>query len=168
MKLNLSSVPYDHPVLISLTQFYLYDLSEIEPFDIIDTGQFQDVLLQKNATHSDIETFLIYGGNQLIGFAIVSRQSKLRSQFSGHTMEALFVLRRYRRHGLGRNSACEIFDHFPGTWEVATHGLNVRGMAFWRSVIDAYTNGNYGETWLQEPNWRGTVHSFEAPYSHCE
>ncbi len=168
MKLKILAVPHNNAVLAALTQFYLYERSEIEPLDILDTGLFQNTLLQDFSDQFSVEAFLIYDQVQLIGFSLISQQSRLRMQFSGHTIETIFILRRYRRHGVGRHSAIKLFDRFPGSWEVATHGQNVRGMAFWRSVIDIYTNGNYEETWLQDANWRGTVHSFEAPCLHIE
>ena len=168
MKLTLRSIQNDHAMLASLAQFYLYELSEIETMDISNDGRFQHELLKDNVIRPDLAPFVIYAGEQLTGFVLISQQSRLRSHFSGHAIEVIFILRRYRRHGLGRGSVCEIFDRFPGTWEVATHGQNVRGMAFWRSVIDIYTNGSYQETWLQEANWRGTVHSFQSPSDQYE
>ena len=168
MKLNLHPIQNDHATLASLAQFYLYELSEIENLDICDNGRFEHDILHGTAVRSDLLPFVIYAAEQLIGFVLISQHSRMRSHFSGHSIETIFVLRRYRRHGLGRSSVCEVFDRFPGVWEVATHGQNVRGMAFWRSVIDIYTNGSYQETWLQEASWRGTVHSFLSQSGHYE
>ena len=78
-----------------------------------------------------------------------------------------FVLRRYRRQGVGRTAAMLLFDRFPGAWEVSSGADNVPGHVFWRGVVDHYTGGHYAETWIQTPNWRGPVESFVVPSSHA-
>ncbi len=40
---------------------------------------------------------------------------------------------------------------------------NVVAQQFWRTVIEAYTSGNYTETLLEDEDWQGIVQSI-APY----
>ncbi len=94
---------------------------------------------------------------------LVNQRSLLREAFEGHAVVDFFVMRRFRRQGLGRAAATVLFDRFPGPWEIASCAHHVPAHVFWRSVIDRYTAGRYAETWLRTPLWHGPLHSFTAP-----
>ena len=111
----------------------------------------------------DAQQFVILEDQVPVGFAILSEQSRLPGQFDGHSMLALVIIPAHRRRGYGRAAAIELFDRFPGTWEISTFGANIPGISFWRSVADSYTGGRYRETWLQNAQWRGSIQIFSAP-----
>ncbi len=67
-----------------------------------------------------------------------------------------YLLPCYRRKGLGRQFAFAIFDLFPGSWQVRQITTAKEAIAFWRTVIDEYTHGNYTEDQTSDPHW-GTV-----------
>jgi predicted acetyltransferase len=46
-----------------------------------------------------------------------------------------FVLRKYRRRGVGTYVARRFFSRFPGRWEVAQLAWNVGARRFWRRLI---------------------------------
>jgi predicted acetyltransferase len=71
-----------------------------------------------------------------------------------------FVMRKYRRQGVGTVVATRLFDSFRGRWEVRELKTNLAAIAFWRRVIGAYTNGNYEETLIDDERWHGPVQSF--------
>jgi predicted acetyltransferase len=50
-------------------------------------------------------------------------------------MAEFFVMRKYRRAGIGTQSARLVFARFPGSWEVRQVEANVTASEFWRSVI---------------------------------
>ena len=153
----------EKPALANLMQLYYYDLSEFTGADVDERGCFDDSHIESYWRDSDCHAFLIRADGRLAGFALIDRQSHLHDPFDGYTIAHFFVLRRYRRAGVGRTAATQLFDRFPGLWEVASPAPNVLGQVFWRAVIDRYTHGCYGEIWLQIGGWRGPVHSFVAP-----
>jgi predicted acetyltransferase len=61
-------------------------------------------------------------------------------------MGEFFVLRKYRRSGLGRQLASGLFERFAGTWEVRELPSNTAAQTFWRRIIDDYTHGAFTET----------------------
>jgi predicted acetyltransferase len=153
----------DKPLFATLMQLYLYDLSEFSGADLDEQGCFSDPWLDSDWSKADCHPFLIHVEGRLAGFALVNRYSRLHNPFDGHAVAEFFVMRRYRRRGVGRTAAMQLFDRFPGRWEVASFALNVPGHVFWRGVIDRYTGGRYSETWFQMDGWRGPVQSFVAP-----
>ncbi|HEY9664352.1 MAG TPA: hypothetical protein V6C65_38400, partial [Allocoleopsis sp.] len=63
--------------------------------------------------------------------------------------------------GIGRLVAFEIFDSFVGQWEIHQVHSNKVAQQFWRSVIGAYTEGNYTETVMEDTDWTGIVQCFD-------
>src|SRR6185312_7703806 len=152
------------PALANLFQLYAYDWSELLPLDVRGDGRFPDELFAKYATEdAERHAFLLYAAERLTGFAIVAERSRLTGEAGVCDMEEFFVLRRYRRHGLGRAAALATFDRFAGRrWEVRQRDGNPAATAFWRKVIDSYTAGNYREVQWNDAAWVGTVQTFRG------
>jgi len=79
-----------------------------------------------------------------------------------YLIDEFFVLRKYRRRGVGAHVARTVFDRFPGHWEVSELRENTAAQAFWRRVIGRYTGGNFREVELDSPRWRGPAPAFES------
>ena len=153
----------EKPTLSNLMQLYLYDFSALDGADVDACGCFSYAHLDAYWTTTDHHPFLIHVAGCLAGFALINRYSRLHEPFDGHAVAEFFILRKYRRMGAGRVAAIQLFDRFPGRWEVASLATNIPAQSFWRSTIDAYTEGRYQEIWLQNDHWRGPVQSFIAP-----
>lgn len=162
MQITLLSAIDHKPTLANLMQLYLYDRSEIARDDVDDQGRFSYPCFDCYWIEADRHPFLITVDERPAGFALVSRNSRLRMPFEGHVVGEFFVMRKYRYVGVGRAAAIQLFDRFPGPWEVASPAINVPAQAFWRSVIQQYTGGHYTESWLQNATWRGPVQLFTA------
>ncbi|MEM8532567.1 MAG: GNAT family N-acetyltransferase [Chloroflexota bacterium] len=150
------------PIIANLLQLYLHDCSVFNEGDLDDSGLFHYASFENYWTQPAHHAFLIYADKRLVGFAFINRKSLTNTAFDGYAIADLFVLRRYRRLGIGRAAAESLFNRYPGKWEVATFAANVPAQAFWRSVINQYTSGSYTEIWQQTTNWRGHIRQFVA------
>lgn len=139
--------PSAKPVLQALLQLYLYDFSEIDELYVDDHGTFYYPYLDYYWTEAGRHAFLIRSGGRLAGFALV------RTLEGGddplYQLAEFFIMRRFRRQGLGRAAAVAVFDRFPGRWEVGQLHENTVAQAFWRRVIGDYTGERYVETWRE-------------------
>ena len=63
--------------------------------------------------------------------------------------------------GVGRKVAVEIFNRFPGQWEVIQHGDNQPSMRFWQTVIQEYTHGKYRKEKAKTEYWEGQALIFD-------
>lgn len=79
--------------------------------------------------------------SEVAGFAIVQELNT-----GAYDMEQFFVLRKFRRKGVGRSAAKRLFDEFSGQWTVEQIATNKAAQIFWRGVISDYTNGNFQDT----------------------
>jgi predicted acetyltransferase len=62
-----------------------------------------------------------------------------------YSIAEFFVMKKYRRVGIGKKVAKRIFDLHKGDWEVSQVEKNKPAQQFWVSVINEYTEGKYTE-----------------------
>jgi predicted acetyltransferase len=161
------ATPAERETLANLIQLYLYDFSEFdeEQADVDAHGRFPaypdlDAYWREPGRHP----FLFRVDDRLAGFALVQRLVRPASEPTWGMVE-FFILRRYRRLGLGREAAVALFNRFPGRWEVGQLHANTGATAFWRRVIAEYTAGRYSEVGTDDPAWQGPVQIFRTPES---
>ena len=152
----------DEPVLERLFQLYQYDFSEIMGGDVEDDGVFRYISLGDVWDDDRAHVFIARVNGRVAGTAILIE----RSHFTGETdvtyMDEFFVMRKYRRTGVGSEFAARLFAMFPGRWEVAQVAPNTEATLFWKSAIRAYTNGNFEERIEDSDKWTGPVQTFDA------
>jgi predicted acetyltransferase len=149
-------------LLENLAQLYCYDFSEVLEMYVGEDGRFSDVDLAPYWVDEWRHPFLLRVGGKLAGFALISEQSKITGKSGVFDMTELFVLRRFRRHGVGRAAAFAAFDRFGGPWEVRQREENPDATAFWRRTIAEYTRGDYEETRWVRPQWSEIVQTFST------
>jgi predicted acetyltransferase len=158
----------ERPLIEGLTQFYVYDFSEMEP---IGTG---DIEFDDRGGYSPFpgldgywrikgfHPLLIRVDERLAGFALINTRSH-RGGTVERNMAEFFVARKYRRHGVATEAVRQLLALFPGRWEVAVVERNAAAKAFWPRAIAAAPNVSQvvrlegdGE------HWRGPIWSFRA------
>jgi predicted acetyltransferase len=157
------AIKTDELTLDNLIQLYSYDFSEFMPRDVGETGRFEQQPLARYFVDPWRHAYLLRVDDRIAGFALVHERSKLTAEHGIFDMAEFFVLRRYRRSGVGRTAALMAFDLFKGRWEVRQRAENAGAAAFWRQVIGAYTHGNFEEVRWDDAAWVGPVQRFTSP-----
>ncbi len=133
----------EKPLLRQLLELYEYDFSEFEGTDVGPHGLFGYNYLDHYWTEPDRHPYLIRVDSQLAGFILVNRHG-----ISGEdrwSIAEFFVMRKYRKLGIGAFAAVFVFDLWPGKWEVSQSAAHPASTVFWRKVIGSYTAGQYEE-----------------------
>ncbi len=75
-----------------------------------------------------------------------------------------FVVRRHRRHGIGRDAARQMFRRHPGEWLLAFDHANSEAAQFWPSVVAAIAAGpvSSGDRYPPEVSYPGTWLRFDV------
>ena len=154
--------PEEQARLTALFELYVYDFSETLGIDIGDDGRFRVPPLAAYWTDPRCHAFLIRVDERLAGFALVQARSRLSGDETVCDVAEFFVMRRYRRHGVGERVAGWLFDRFRGPWEVREKAENHAATAFWRRAIGRYTGGRFEEVVLDDQWWRGPVQRFDS------
>ena len=129
----------ERPLLRNLLELYRYDFSEVTGDDVDERGLFGFRPLDAYWCETDRHPFLIRIDGKPAGFALVNEDD-------GTTcIKVFFVMRKYRRRGIGRQAAGMIFARYPGRWRVEHDARNRPAHAFWRAIVTEATGGNYQE-----------------------
>jgi predicted acetyltransferase len=154
--------PADVPILRRLMQLYLYELFTIAGWDIGADGVYGTAQrTERFWTDGTHRSFLITADGKLAGFVIVGDEGHFAPRDTRQVSE-FFVLRAYRRRGVGRQAATRVFDMFPGRWEVIQLAKNVEAQAFWRAVIGRYTGERFEDVEHPDHDWAGRVQFFDS------
>lgn len=128
-----------------LMQYYFYDFSEFVDMDVEDDGLYGSYpYLDSYWMEPGVRfPYLMKVNGKNSGFALVRQiQTREKTYFS---MAEFFIMKKYRRSGVGKRAAMELFDLHPGAWEVFQLETNMPAQRFWNKVISDYTNGEFTE-----------------------
>lgn len=150
----------DKSVLRNLMELCQHDYSEYDGTDVDEHGLFGYKYLDNYWSESGRYPFLVRVSGKLAGFVLV-RAIDSRDNVT-HSIAEFFVMRKYRRQGIGRRVAWRIFDLFPGQWSVCQEEVNLPAQSFWRRVIAEYTQGMNIDEHLQTEEWHGPRQIFQS------
>lgn len=118
----------DKPVVRHLLELYQHDFSEFDGRDVDCHGLYGYPYLDHYWLERDRRPFLFDVDGWWAGFGLVRLGPPI-------DMAEFFVLRRFRRSGIGRDAASQIFRMLPGRWQVRQLASNPGATQFWRRVI---------------------------------
>ncbi len=145
-------------VVRNLARFYVYDMSEHCGFSCPESGLFgcRDDRFWRCERN---RFFLVRAGREIAGFAVVESPAGT----ADHDMAEFFILRKFRRRGLGTEVARRLFAMLPGEWTVMQLPENRPAIAFWRRVIADYTSGDFRESRGRHGGYAVLVQRFASP-----
>lgn len=138
-------------VLLRLWELYVYDFSELDGRDVGEDGRFGSARdLGEYWRDPRRHPYVVRVDGKLAGFVLAHRHGLVFDDPDVTRMSEFFVMRKFRRRGVGERAATLAFDLFPGRWEVWEIAQNVAAQAFWRRVIGRYTGGRFEERTIGE------------------
>ena len=151
-------LPEQKSVFIQLLNLYNYDFTEYENSDINESGYFNDYYSDDLFTDDTRKHFFIRADGKLAGFMIIRNGGyRYLEDKNAHTVDEFFVMKKYRRNGVGSFAAKTAFDMFRGIWEVCQMQNNIPARKFWKSVIADYTQNNYQKCGTENDDMVGFI-----------
>lgn len=154
------ATPVERLPLYRMLELYQHDLSDIWDQDLDIHGEF-GYALDRYWGRSDCWPYVFLIEGRLAGFALVDR--RVRIPGDDFWMDQFFVMKKYRRQGVGRVTAAAVFDLHHGRWQIGQMPENRTAQAFWRQVIGGYTREHFVEEQLASGWWQGHVQRFTSP-----
>jgi len=148
----------DKPVLRQMLELYQYDMTEFWPQDLNDHGEYGFVGVERYLRNPRLRAYFFLVDGKYSGFGLVDPDVSLKE--NDFWMGQFFVMKKYRRLGVGRKAAHFIFDQFRGKWEIWQMPLNEPARKFRLRTIAEYTNGNFVEHELHDERWDGYLQCF--------
>jgi len=123
------------PILANLLELYAHDFSEFHDVEIGPDGRFGYKHLGLYWIEAGRHPFLVRVDGKLAGLVLVKRGSEISGDVTVWDMAEFFVLRGYRRHGIGTEAAHQVWRQLPGRWEIRVMESNVAALGFWVDAI---------------------------------
>ena len=164
---TLTEVPVNQRhVITNLIQLYKYDFSEFagigSPYGEVGAdGRYIYDGLDSYWREEGRFALTTHADSRLAGFILVNQWSALNRQLD-HSVGEFFVLRKYRRIGVGSRAAKILFERWPGCWEVGVARYNKPALSFWRKAISAAVEGDVEECAGDGKRWSGPVLCFDS------
>ncbi len=161
----IAATEADRPLLLDMFERYYEDFAELTGSKPGYDGKFVPKDFMAGWWRSRVGEFFPYLlriEGQWAGFAFVEVGSYAAPTRNKHwLMEDFYVARAYRRRGIGRWFAAELFGRHDGVWEIGQIPQNTRASAFWREVLRAHA-GEFEELLVRNSVWDGPVQLFES------
>lgn len=150
--------------LANLVQLYIHDFSEFlsaqRKLAVEEDGRFADLLrLNDYWREPDRSVWFIRAGGQLAGFALLNAHSHCGRPVD-HNMGEFFVMRTFRRDGVGARAAIDLIEMHKGQWEIAVSARNPPALAFWPRVLAAADVASMETLQGDGKQWTGPITRF--------
>ncbi len=126
----------------NLFQYYIYDMSEYTGWAPFTNGTFavvDSVTMLSDYWHkAGHYPYLIMAGEEVAGFSLIRNYPQLVNTYD---MGQFFVLRKFKRQGIGEAAFKLSVQAHPGKWLVRVLGDNLAAKSFWNRVISEVANG---------------------------
>ncbi len=129
------------PVIAQLYELYTYEMTDLVDFDINDNGFYgNDELPLYWSEPSGRHPYLIFVGKKLAGFVLIQWGSPIAANSDVWDVSEFFIMRKFRKKGIGQFVAHQIWNKFNGTWQVRVWDNNKTAHVFWETTIEKFTN----------------------------
>lgn len=154
----------DATLVANLLELYVHDLSAL--FAHVELGEdgrfgYSRLPLYFDETEPRF-AFLIRAEGRVAGFVLAMRGSPVTDDPEVHDVTEFFVLRKYRRSGVGRRAAALLFDTLRARWTVRVLEANAAALAFWRETLRDVTNGGATEAERRDASGVWRVFEFKS------
>lgn len=155
----------ERPALENLLQFYIHDFSELFAgtlrCDVESDGRYRsDIPLANWWSLVDHLPLLLRVNDKLAGFVLLNATAHSGAAVDRNIAE-FFVVRKYRRRGMGRVAAHTLFNRYPGRWEAAVMRANTNALHFWEQTISSHPRVHDLEIADHaDQHWNGTIFRF--------
>jgi predicted acetyltransferase len=148
--MELLRVPFEKKIVLrNLMELYQYDMSQYEEErdnDLNEYGLFDYKYIDHYWTEEGRHPFFVMVSGKLAGFVLVREITAAADSSPKFSMAEFFILRKYRRQGIGKEAAYAVFKMFKGKWSVSYLRINSTAKTFWRGIISEYSGGEYSES----------------------
>ncbi|XMB85307.1 GNAT family N-acetyltransferase [Mycoplasmatota bacterium WC44] len=130
-------------ILARLIELYEYDFTEFENNDVNSLGLYGYSYLDYYWTEDRRFPYFIKVDGKLAGFVMVCDFCYVSKDKDTLFVSEFFIMKKYRKQGIGKFAANEVFNMHKGKWELTLHPRNLVSLNFWNSVIEECSGGNY-------------------------
>jgi len=152
----------DEPALADMLHLYAREFSAFHPVEFGADGRFVYRDLPNYWADPGKHAFLIKSDVKTAGFALVQQASSVTGGDLVWEIAEFFVLRKFRRRGVGMEAAHRIWRRLPGLWQVRVLEANHAAVHFWHQAVLRFTDTATHPASLDRDGDRWRVYIFES------
>jgi len=152
----IPATPDQEPILANLLELYAHDFSEFHGLELGADGRFGYTHLPLYWREPERHPFLVRSDGKLAGLVLVTSNENIWD------MAEFFVVRGYRRRGIGTHIAQEVWRRFPGQWQVRVMESNRSANQFWERAISVFAGDAIRSIRVEKSGQYWRVFSFES------
>ena len=157
------AAPEQQQTVANLLELYAHDFSEFHEVELGEEGKFGYPDLPLYWSEPDRHPFLVRIDGKWAGVILVKRESQDPTNKTAWDMVEFFVVRRYRRRGVGTAIAHEVWRRFPGPWQIRVMQANVSAHHFWERAIAAFAGDALHSSLIEKNGEHWHLFSFASP-----
>ncbi len=151
------------PIIANLLELYAHDFSEFHDVELGEDGRFGYPDLPLYWSEPDRYPFLVRINDKLAGAILVRKGSRISGNKNVWDMAEFFIVRRYRRRGIGTRLAHEMWRRVPGTWEIRVMQINQSAYQFWAHAIRAFAGDAFQSSSFEKDGAKWHLFTFDSP-----
>jgi predicted acetyltransferase len=150
------------PLLANLLELYTYDFTESCDFDVGDDGLYGYKYLPLYWVELTRFPYIIHVNQKIAGFILLQKGSPISDNTMVWDISEFFVMKKYKRHGVGTIAALKIWEQFQGPWQVRVLVRNHIACLFWLQTIKKFISISPVKTELTIKGEDWIIYSFES------
>jgi predicted acetyltransferase len=156
----LPATPEQKPVVANLLELYAHDFSDFQDLELGPDGRFGYRDLDLYWSEPGHHPFLIKVDGKLAGVVLLKRETNPQGDGNLWDVAEFFVLRGYRRRGIGTHVAHRVWKQFPGAWQVRVMERNMKAVQFWERTVMRFAGESANTACLERGGIRWRVFTF--------
>lgn len=144
MKVTLIKIDYkSRTVLENLFPYYIYDMSEFMGWEPTKEGHYDTYDSSKLDVYWDSDDhvpYFIMADDELAGFVLIR---KYPESLSIYDISQYFILRKFKRQGVGKQALKQIVKLYPGQWQIRVLLENTGALKFWLPTVSDVVGEQY-------------------------
>ena len=157
----IPALPEDTTILANLLELYVHDFSEFLNLEIGGDGRFGYPPLPLYWSEPGRHPFMVRMNGKLAGLILVKRLA----DDAAWDMAEFFILRGYRRRGIGTQAAHAVWRRLTGPWQVRVMQSNVTAQRFWIRAISEFAGGPVRSDRMETGGIEWNLFLFTSPLS---
>jgi predicted acetyltransferase len=151
MNIDIFIVPCNKKhILRNMLELYLHDVSEFDDeyksLELNEAGLYDYNYLDYYWMEEGRYPYIISVDGKLAGFSFIKT---VKGESLTFEVAEFFILRKYRKKGIGKELINRIFSLHKGNWTIDTHIKNTIAQNFWRNAVKSNAIGEYKETLIE-------------------
>lgn len=138
----------DYPCIQNMARFYVYDLSRecgsiSSDWAIPEDGLYESFDFKNYFEETSKKAYLVKVYDEIAGFVLLNQATE--DSTNTWNMGEFFIIAKFQGGGIATRVAKEIWNMYPGMWEVSIIPNNKSALKFWERVISEFTYGAFNK-----------------------